>query len=429
MKLLIQGGRVVDPASETEATLDVLIEDGKVSRIAPKINDHEARILSAQGKIVAPGLIDMHAHLREPGQESKETFATGTRSAAMGGITTVACMANTTPVIDTQAGIKLIHYLREKEGVTSVYPIAAVTKNMEGKEITEFGELKEVGAVALSDDGMSIMNSETLRRAFEYARMFDLPIISHCEDGNLSFEGAMNEGKLSTVLGLPGIPSVSETIMVGRDILLAEFTQGRLHIAHVSTTASVDLVRQAKARAVNVTCEATPHHFTLTEDAVRGFNTCAKMNPPLRTEQDVEGVLSGLADGTIDVIATDHAPHTDFEKEQEFNFAPFGIIGFETLVPLVMTRLVEPGRLSIFDAIKKMTIAPAQILGIDKGYLAEGGDGDVTVIDPEMELTYTRESIVSRSHNSPFIGWTLKGWPVATIVAGRIVMENRQLLA
>lgn len=429
MRLLIEGGRLIDPASGVDARLDVLIEGDRIAKIGEGLRETGAHVLRAEGKIVVPGLIDMHVHLREPGQENKETFATGTRSAAMGGVTTVACMANTTPVIDSQADIKLIHYLRKKEGIVSVYPIAAVTKDLEGKEITEFGELKEVGAVALSDDGRPIMNADTLRRALEYARMFDLAIISHCEDLNLVAEGAMNEGRVSTIMGLPGMPSVSEDIMVSRDILLAEFTQGRLHIAHISTAASVDMVRRAKARGVNVTCEATPHHFTLTEEAVMGYRSCAKMNPPLRTHEDVDAVLQGLADGTIDVIATDHAPHTDYEKEQEFNFAPFGVIGLETLVPLVMTRLVEPGILSLSEAIRKLTENPARILGIDKGYLRVGGDADVTIIDPALELTYSREQIVSKSHNSPFLGWSLRGWPVATLVAGRVVMQDRKLLA
>jgi len=428
MRLLIQGGRVIDPASGTDKVLDLLIEGTKIAKIGAALQETGAHVVQAGGKVVVPGLIDMHTHLREPGQESKETFATGTRAAAMGGITTVACMANTQPVTDTKAGIKLIHYLREKEGVVSVYPIAAVTKGMEGKEITEFGELKEVGAVALSDDGIPIMNADTLRRALEYARMFDLPIISHCEDVNLSADGAMNEGKVSTVLGLPGLPSASEEVMIARDLLLAEFTCGRVHIAHVSTAGGVELIRQAKARAVRVSTEATPHHFTLTEEAVIGYNTSAKMNPPLRTRKDVDAVKQGLADGTIDCIASDHAPHTGYEKEQEFNFAPFGIIGLETLVPLVMAQLVTPGVLSLPEAIRKMTVHPARILGIDKGTLSVGEDADVTLIDPELELTYSRDKVVSKSHNSPFFGWMMKGWPVATIVAGQIVMQDRKLL-
>jgi len=428
MRLLIKGGRVIDPASGTDAKLDLMIEDSRIAKIGRELAEAGAHVIHAEGKLVVPGLIDMHVHLREPGQESKETFATGTRAAAMGGITTVACMANTSPVVDSRAGIKLIHYLREKEGVVSVYPIATVTKGLEGNEITEFGELKEVGAVALSDDGKPIMNADTLRRAFEYARMFDLPIISHCEDLNLSADGAMNEGKISTMLGLAGIPAASEDTMVARDLLLAEFTRGCLHVAHLSTATSVDLVRRAKERGVHVTCEATPHHFTLTEEAVLGYNTNAKMNPPLRTSEDVEAVKQGLADGTIDCIVSDHAPHTHYEKEQEFNFAPFGIIGLETLVPLVMSQIVKPGLLSLPQAIEKLTTNPARVLGIDKGTLVTGGDADVTIIDPELELTYTREAVVSKSHNSPFFGWTMRGWPVATVVAGRMVMQDRKLL-
>jgi dihydroorotase len=428
MRLLIQGGRVIDPASGTDDRLDLMIEDSKIVKIGESLKEAGAHIISAKGKIVTPGLIDMHCHLREPGEENKETFATGTRSAAMGGITTVACMANTKPVIDTQAGIKLIHYLREKQGVVSVYPIAAVTKGMEGNEITEFGELKEVGAVALSDDGKVIMNADKLRCALDYARMFDLAIISHCEDVHLSGDGVMNEGKMSTVLGLPGIPAVSEEAMIARDILLAEFTKGRLHVAHISTDYGVELVRQAKGRGVRVTTEATPHHFTLTDEAVRNYDTHTKMNPPLRAREDVEAVRQGLADDTIDVIATDHAPHTMYEKEQEFQFAPFGVIGFETMVPLVMSELVAPGILELPKAVEKLTVNPARILGIDKGYLKVGGDADVTIIDPDLEVTYTREMVVSKSHNSPFYGRKMKGWPVVTIVAGKIVMQDRQLL-
>ena len=385
MRLLIQGGRLIDPASGTDGQIDLLIEDDKIAKIGTGLREAGVHIVSAEGKVVVPGLIDMHVNLRSPGQESKETFRSGTRAAAMGGITSVACTANTTPVIDSQADIKLIHYLRQKEGIISVYPLAAITKERKGEEITEFGELQETGAVGLSDDGAPVMNADTFRRALEYARMFDLPILAHCEDLHLSAGGHMNEGKTSTLLGLAGIPSVSETLAVGRDLALAEFTGSRIHICHVSTEGSVDLIRQAKARGVKATCAVCPHHFTLTEEAVMGYNTNAKVSPPLRTEADRQAILAGLKDGTIDVIASDHSPHTEYEKEQEFDFAPFGIIGLETMVPLVMEELVQKNILTLPEAIEKLTIAPARILGINKGDLRVGGDADLTIIDPQLE--------------------------------------------
>ncbi len=428
MKLLIKNGHIVDPINNINEKLDIYIEKGIIKKIAKNINADDAEIFNASNMIVTPGLLDMHTHLREPGYEQKEKISTGTAAAAMGGFTGVVCMANTNPVADNQATVKLILSIAEKEGIVNVYPVASVTKSLEGKELTEFGDLKNVGVVALSDDGKPVMNSELMRRALEYSKMFDLPILDHCEDLDLSGEGVVNEGFYSTIKGLRGIPDISEAVIIARDIMLTKFTNSKIHIMHISTRAGVELVKQGKADGVKVTAEATPHHFSLTENDIVDYNSNFKMNPPLRTEEDKNAVIEGLKNGTIDVIATDHAPHTLFEKEREFDYAPFGIIGLETLVPLTFMNLVEPGHLSVFDAIQKITLNPAKILKIEKDGIKQNVIADITVINPELELIYKKEDIVSKGQNSPFIGKKLKAFPVMTIVRGKVVMKNRKIM-
>ena len=445
MRILIAGGRVIDPASGVDEVVDLLIEDGRIVRIGKDVRGAEPpeankgkrskaaknaesainvdRVMDAAGLVVCPGLIDMHVHLRQPGREDKETIATGTLAAARGGFTAVCCMPNTDPVNDTRSVTEFILDTAKREGAVHVYPVGAISKGLRGEELAEIGELFESGCVAVSDDGRPVMNAELMRRAMEYAGMFDLPVISHCEDLHLSGKGVVHEGIVSTELGLCGIPSTSEAAMVARDILLAELTGARLNIAHVSAAESVRLIREAKARGVRVSCEATPHHFALTEEAVRGFDTNAKMNPPLRSESDRQAILAGLRDGTIDVIATDHAPHTAQEKEQEFDVAPFGVIGSETALALTLTTLVASGTLSLNQAIAKLTSEPARILKLPKGRIAEGADADLTIFDLDREWTVDTSGFASKSRNTPFHGWRLKGGTVATIVAGKVVWE------
>jgi dihydroorotase len=426
--LLIKGARVVDPAKRIDKKLDILIENGKISKLAPKISlkKSNVKIIEAAGKVVTPGIIDMHTHLREPGREDEETIATGTRAAAAGGITSVVCMPNTQPVIDNQAEIELILTKAQQEGLVNVFPVGAITKGSLGEELSPIGELREAGAVAISDDGKPVINSQIMRRVLEYAKMFKLTVISHCEDLNLSAEGVMNEGYNSTILGLRGIPKEAEEIMVARDIKLAEMTGGHLHIAHVSTAGSVDLVRKAKRKNIKVTAETCPHYFTLSDDAVSTFDTNTKINPPLRTKEDIRAIKAGLKDGTIDCIATDHAPHLDTEKNQEYDLAPFGIIGLETLLPLIITELVNNKVLTLSEAIRKITINPAKILNLNKGTLAPGSDADITIID--LNLQKTVSDFESKSKNSPFTGRLLKGFPIITLVKGRIVMQNGKII-
>lgn len=427
-KILIKNGTLVDPVKLESQVTDLLIENGRVSKIGMNLESAGAEIIDAKGWLVSPGLIDMHVHLREPGREDEETIANGTRTAALGGVTTVACMPNTQPPIDNRAGVSLILAKAQQEGAVNVFPIAAITKNMAGEELTEFGDLKAAGAVAVSDDGVVVMNSEVMRRALEYSIAFDLPVIQHAEDKILAGDGVMNEGYWSTLLGLRGIPSVAETSIVARDIMLAEMTEARYHVAHLSCQHSVELVRNAKHKKIKVTCEATPHHFTLTDEAVQSFDSNTKMNPPLRSEQDRKAVIGGLQDGTIDVIASDHAPHSPEEKEQEYDRAPFGIIGLQTLLPLTFTELVHKKVLSPEQALAKLTINPARILGIDRGYLAEGAVADITIIDPDKTFMVTKDWLHGFCKNTPFIGMQLHGQAVYTIVAGKIIMREGELL-
>ncbi len=419
--LAICGGRLVDPAAGVDALKDVLIRDGRVAEIAGagKLkHTNGAEVLDAAGLVVAPGLIDMHVHLREPGQEYKETIATGTAAAKAGGFTAVCCMPNTNPVNDNRSVTEFI-LSKTRNALTRVYPIGAITKGSKGDELAEMAELYSAGCLAISDDGKPVMNAAVMRRALEYSKIFDMLVISHCEETTLSAKGVMNEGIISTELGLRGIPRAAEDVMTARDIALAELTGCRLHIAHVSTAGSVNMLRDAKARGVKVTAETCPHYFSLTDEAVRGYNTMAKMNPPLRTAADVDTIKQGLRDGTLDVIATDHAPHAADEKDGEFDYAPFGIVGLETALGLTI-KLVEEGILTLAEAIRKLTANPAGILKIDKGSLSVGTEADITIIDPDLEWIVNVSEFKSKSRNTPFNGWKLKGRAVQTILGGSI---------
>jgi dihydroorotase len=432
MNLLIKNARVVDPASETDGLMDVLVENGKIAEMGRGIPESKSPpvpgggVIDATGKLLVPGLIDMHCHLREPGFEYKETIESGSKAGAAGGYTSLACMANTLPVNDNRAVTEYILRQAREKACTHIFPIGAVTRELKGESLAEIGELKEAGVVALSDDGRPLMNAGLFRRALEYARGFGLTVISHCEDLNLTGQGVMNEGFVSTILGLRGIPNAAEEVMILRDIALAELTGASLHIAHVSTAGSVRAIQQAKARSVKVTAETAPHYFTLNDEAVQGYDPNTKMNPPLRTAKDVAAVIAGLKDGTLDAIATDHAPQTAVEKDVEFDYAASGIIGLETALPLTL-RLVQEGHLTLMEAIEKLTLKPARILGLAKGRLKVGADADLTLIDLAQEQTVDASQFKSKSRNSPFQGWRLKGFAVLTIVAGRIVYRVPQL--
>jgi dihydroorotase len=421
VKLLLRQGRIVDPSQGLDRVADLLIEVGKVARIAAKIPPRGLDVLDLAGKIVAPGFVDMHAHLREPGQEWKETIATGTAAAAAGGYTAVAAMPNTTPVNDERTVTEFIVAQARLRGTVRVWPIGAVSKGLLGKELSEIGDLVAGGAVAVSDDGRPVASSRLMRLALEYTQIFDIPVIDHCEDPDLSDNGVVNEGYVSTALGLRGWNPVAEETMVARDIMLAADTGGRLHVAHVSTARSVELIRRARRRGVRVTCEATPHHLTLTEEACLGFDTHTKMNPPLRSEADRRALLRGLQNGTIDAIATDHAPHHADEKSVEFSRAPFGVIGLETAVPLALDRLVHGGVIPLSRLIELLSVNPARILKVPGGTLAPGSPADVTVLDLERETRVDPALSRSLSRNTPFAGWVLRGAAVATIVEGRVV--------
>jgi dihydroorotase len=423
MKILVKDGHLLDPKNNMDGRYDLLIEDGRVTAVGAGLAKNDAEIISADGLLVVPGLIDIHVHLRDPGLEYKEDIISGTRAAAAGGITSVACMPNTRPVIDTVPVVEYIINKARRDGSANVYPVAAISQAMKGDILSEMGELKAAGCVAFSDDGMPVVSGELMRRALEYADTFGAPIISHAEDLNLVGEGCMNEGEVATELGLKGIPWVAEDAATAREIMLAEFTCSRLHVAHVSTKGSVELVRQAKARGVKVTCEATPHHFTLTDEAVRGYNTNAKMNPPLRSQADVDAVRAGLADGTIDAIATDHAPHHYDEKNVEFAIALNGIVGLESMLPLTM-NLVRDGIISRQQAISLMTCQPAAIIGIDRGSLEVGAVADLTIIDPDLEWTLDPRQLKSKSKNTPFGGWIMRGAAIRTLLAGRTVYQR-----
>ncbi len=443
MRLLITGGRVIDPASGVDATLDILVEDGQILQVDRRVHGSgsggpgknkkpagqdgqtETRVIEATGKIVVPGLIDMHVHLREPGREDEETIASGTAAAARGGFTSICCMPNTDPVNDTASVTEYILEQAKKVGRVNVFPIGCISRGHHGEQLADIGDLAAAGCVGLSDDGKPVTNAELMRRAMEYATMFDITVIPHCEDLTLSEGGVMHEGRVSTKLGLKGIPSAAEAVMVGRDILLSEYTGARLHVCHVSTTESIRLIREARARGVQVSGEATPHHLILTDEAVQGFSTNTKMNPPLRSAEDVTALREALIDGTIEIIATDHAPHASFEKEMEYDYAPFGIIGLETALGLILTEFYHTRLLTLPMIIERLTTNPARILKLKhKGTLVPGADADITILDPDQEWIVEENDWQSKSKNSPFIGWKLKGRAVMTIVAGQVVWET-----
>ena len=423
MALVVKFGRVVDPAQKIDDLLDVLIDGGRIVKLGKDLRAEE--VIDARGKVVCPGFIDMHTHLREPGREDEETIESGTHAAAAGGFTGVCCMANTSPINDNQAVTDFILHQAKAHAAVPVYPIGAITKDLKGEEMAEFADLKASGCVALSDDGRPVMNSNLMRRALEYAGMLHLPIIDHCEDLNLSGSGVMNEGFTSTRLGFRGIPAASEEVMVARDIILAELTGSAVHIAHVSTAGATRLIREAKSRGLKVSGEVTPHHFALSEEALDSFDPNLKMNPPLRSVEDIAALKQGLADGTLEAIASDHAPHAASEKDVEFDYAVTGIIGLETAVSLSLHELYHKGVLPLSNLVAKFTAGPAGILGLKKGCLAPGMDADLTLLDLEKEVVVDLAKSRSKSKNTPFHGWTLKGAPWMTICGGRIVYDGR----
>ncbi|HHV29296.1 dihydroorotase [Acetivibrio mesophilus] len=428
MRVLIKGGHVIDPKTNTNGIMDILVEDGIITEIGKDIEIPNGDIIYAEGKMVLPGLVDAHCHLRDPGFEYKEDIETGTMSAAMGGFTSIACMPNTDPVCDNEAIVKYIINKAKQDGFVNVYPIGAISKGQKGEELSEIGELKFAGAVAISDDGKPLKSSSLMKKALEYSSMFDIAVISHCEEMDIADGGVMNEGYWSTIMGLKGIPSAAEEIMVARDIILSEYTKVPVHIAHVSTELSIDLIRHAKKRGVKVTCETCPHYFVLTDEACSGFNTLAKVNPPLRTKKDVEAVIEGLKDGTIDMIATDHAPHHNDEKNVEFNLAANGMVGFETALPLAITYLVKPGHLTISQLVEKMCVNPSKLLGINKGTLEIGRSADITIIDINEEFVVDINNFKSKSKNSPFNGFKLNGSVYYTLVNGNAIVREKILL-
>ena len=453
--ILVTGGRVVAPANGFDGAADLLILEGKIAALGPAATAQappDVPRLDAAGWVVCPGLIDLHAHLREPGQSAKETIATGTASAARGGFSSVVCMPNTSPAIDNAGTVALIRERAEREGKVNVFVAGAITKNLAGEELATIGALKQAGVIAITDDGHCVQNHELMRRAMEYARMFDLPVLDHCQDYSLVTDGVVHEGYWSAALGLRGWPAAGEELIVARNILLAELTGTHVHCQHMSAAGSVQLLRDAKARGVRVSGEACPHHFTLTDTVLAGsdqfwggdgqnllaahkgelprwpsYDTNCKMNPPLRTAEDRAAILAGLVDGTLEIISSDHAPHCDYEKEVEFDYAPFGIVGFETELALSLMQLYHAKRLSLSDLIAKFTVAPARLLRLhSKGALSVGADGDVTVFDPDEEWVFDVAASASKSKNSPFSGWTLKGRAKAVMVRGGVVFGGRE---
>jgi dihydroorotase len=420
-RLLIKNGRVIDPASGHDGVADVWIEDGVIKGIGVGLSATGADVFDATGLIVAPGFIDMHVHLREPGFEHAETIESGSRAAAAGGFTSVCPMPNTKPVNDNATVTSYMIEKARRHAVVNVWPIGAITKGSAGEELAAIGSMKQAGAVAISDDGRPVMNARVMRRAMEFARSLEIPVINHCEDLHLSAGGDMHEGAESVRLGLRGIPGCSEDVMVARDILLAEITGARYHVAHISSKHSVEMVQFAKARGLSVTAEATPHHLALADRDMKPYDSNYKMKPPLRACGDVEAVLEGIVNGAIDAIATDHAPHPGSEKMQEFESCPFGILGLETAIGVSLEQLVHPGKIAIGRLVELFTTGPARILGIDRGTLARGAPADVTVFSTDREWTYDVNKSFSKSRNSPFDGKTFKGGPVATVVAGEVV--------
>ena len=456
--LLLAGGRVIDPSQNMDRVADVLLVNGKVAAIgsdATQKATFDAEKINAVGLVVSPGLIDLHVHLREPGQSAKETIATGTAAAARGGFTSLVCMPNTSPPIENAGTVALIREKAAREGKVNVFVTGAITRNIAGEELAPIGSLKQAGVVAITDDGHCVQNNELMRRALEYARMFELPVMDHCQDYALVSDGVMHEGYWSTTLGLRGWPSAGEEMIVARNILLAETTGGHVHCQHLSAAGSVELIRAAKKRGVPISGEACPHHFTLTDSAIAGseifwradgkgvfgfnemeqrpawpnYDTNFKMNPPLRSARDREAILEGIVDGTIEVICSDHAPHCDYEKEVEFDYAPFGITGLETELPLSLMQLYHTRKMSLPDVLARFTTGPANLLKLPKGTLKPGADGDITIIDPDRDWVFQRSDSGSKSKNSPFHGWTMKGKAVMTIVAGAVVWSEQNELA
>jgi dihydroorotase len=456
--LLLTGGRVIDPSTQTDKTADVLVLNGKIGCIGAEAAAKapaDCEKLDVSGRVVCPGFIDLHVHLREPGFTAKETIASGTAAAARGGFTSIVCMPNTSPAIDNPGTVALIHDTAEAQGAVNVFVAGAITRGIAGEEMAPIGSLKKAGVVAITDDGHCVQNHELMRRAAQYADMFNLPVMDHCQDYSLVTDGVMHEGFWSTALGLRGWPSAGEEMMVARNVLLAETTGARIHCQHLSTAGSVALLRDARRRGVRISGEACPHHFILTDMAVAGsekfwsrdgqeiwhggaqaerpfwpsYDTNFKMNPPLRSAKDREAILEAVADGTIEVICSDHAPHCDYEKEVEFDYAPFGIIGLETEIALSMMQLCHTGRMTLPALVTRYTIGPAKLLGLDKGTLKPGADADITVLDPDAEWRYEKASILSKSCNSPFVNWMLKGKAVLTIVGGKVAWSEKEAVS
>lgn len=423
MHLMLKSGRLVDPITGRDGVFDIHIVDGRIEKIASSMGiTSYAEVIDLRGKLVAPGFVDMHVHLREPGFEYKETILTGCTAAAAGGFTAVCCMPNTNPAIDDESVIKFIQNRAKVAlgGLVDVYPVAAATVGRKGEHLAPLAELAAAGAVAFTDDGDPVHDGELMRRALEYAAMFNKPVIQHAQDKPMTRCGVMNEGIVSTELGLAGMPSIAEEVMIARDIAIAQYTKGQYHVAHMSTAGSVSLVRDAKGRALRVTCEVTPHHFTLTDDAVRSYDTNTKMNPPLRTKDDVQALKQGLKDGTIDVIATDHAPHSFDEKQVEYQAAPFGIVGLETAIGLSITELVRPGILSLYQLVEKFAVNPRRILHLPEVRCIEGEQANLTIIDPNAEWVVDPQKFKSMSKNSPFKGFALVGRPFGVINNGKV---------
>jgi len=426
VKLLIKNGRVVDPSSGLDKTIDVLIDKGKIAAVKPNIRASGSKIIDASRLVVAPGFIDMHVHLREPGQEEKETLSTGARAAARGGFTSIACMPNTEPVNDNRGVTEYILSEAKKKAVVNIFPVASITRRQLGEELTDMGDLSDAGAVAFSDDGFPVQNAQVMRRALEYSKILDTVIIDHCEDKNLSAEGVMHEGYHSYLFGLKGIPSSSEEIMVSRDIILAQRAGSPIHIAHLSTKGAVDLVRDAKRKKIKVTAEVTPHHLFLTDSSLENYDTSYKVNPPLRSKEDAQALIRAVKDGIIDAIATDHAPHTVDEKSVEFDKAPFGINGLETAVSLCLDKLVNAKVISLNKFIEMISLNPALILGLEnKGRIQVGADADLTVLNLRQEIVVDINTFKSKGRNNPFHGWKLKGAPEMTIVGGKVVYSSK----
>ena len=428
MKLLIKNGRVIDPSSRTDESLDLLLEKGRIVDIKTKIKTDGAKVIDASRLVIAPGFIDMHVHLRDPGQEDKETIATGSLAAAKGGFTSIACMPNTHPVNDSRGVTEYILSEANKKAVVNIFPVASITKGQRGKELTDMADLIDAGAIAFSDDGHPVENSDTMRRALEYAKILNTLIIDHCEDKNLSGQGVMNEGYYSYLYGLRGIPGSSEEIMVARDVILAEKAEARIHIAHLSVKGAVGIVKEAKKKRIKVTAEVTPHHLFLNDSYIETYNTNLKMNPPLRSKEDAQALIKGIQEGAVDVLATDHAPHTPDEKDLEFDQAPFGINGLETAVSLFLDRLVDKKIISLKRFIEMISTSPALILELEnKGKICVGADADLTLLDLHKEIIIDVDTFKSKSRNNPFQGWKLKGMPVITIVGGKIAYSSSSI--